>query len=443
MTIQGLLIDVFGTIDSPGTLGYPNASFTVTPVSTGASLTHFNDTGYVTPVVDMTIATSHLEFYKSGNLPVGNHTLTIVTDGVQDGGAPFYLDFLRVAIPTNGTYDTIVVDDAEEWVYTSNWNVGSHVGEYLDTWHATPLDGGSAHLNFYGTNISLYGAFGGTYSLDTPLALINVDEEPAHTITPRGLNAELFGASVGLRNQLVFETHGLPDLGATPRTLTVSIPFIQTPPTPRPIISAPSWFVDYAIYGPYTASASSTSGAATRPTSSPSQTPTQTPAPAESSSTNKGAIAGGVVGALAGLAIIIALLLLWRRKKQREIPPDATIHDEYRGSMAQAQPFVIDIAREEPNSATTWGVNGGGYDTKAARMTNASSSGGGSIHGPRSPGAVSSHGQSLSPGGSGSHAGSGGSGPRLQEVDGGVRLATSSTYESEVAPPTYAPYDRQ
>jgi hypothetical protein len=390
-----------------------------------------NETGDVTEVLDMLIATSHLEFFKSGNLPQGNHTMTVVADGVQDGGATFYFDFLRVAIPTYGTYDAIVVDDADEFVYTSSWISGSHVGEYLDTWHSTPLEGGVAQLQFYGSNISLYGAFGGTYDPDTPIAYINVDEEPRHTVTPRGITDQLLGTGVALRNQLVFATSEMPDLGATPRTLTISIPFFSTEPTSRPIISSPSWFVDYAIYGPYTATPTATS-APTGTTRTSTGTPTGTLTP-PASSPNGGAIAGGVVGALAGVSLIIAVILLWRRKKHGKPRPPTAIQEEYPAIIGQPLPYVLDISQDSPTTPLPWSPGGNG--SKGADRV-ASLSGTSSSHGPRS--AVGS-GNGHSPV---AHRGGSAAGMPMQEVDGGVRLATSSTYGSEVLPPTYAPYDR-
>jgi hypothetical protein len=77
---EGTEIDIFGTINAPGTYGYPNASFTVTPLDTGIALRHLNQTGDVTTVQDMLIATSHLEFFSSGNLPLGNHTMTMAAE---------------------------------------------------------------------------------------------------------------------------------------------------------------------------------------------------------------------------------------------------------------------------------------------------------------------------------------------------------------------------
>jgi hypothetical protein len=407
----GTEIDVFGTINAPGTYGYPNASFTVTPLDTGTALQHFNETGDVIAIQDLLLSTSHLGFFKSGALPLGNHTMTMVADGVHNGGPTFYFDFLRIAIATNGTFESIVADDAEvDWVYTANWGPGVHVGDLLNTYHGVPSGGGSAELKFYGSNVSLYGGFVGQYDPDNPIAYINVDDEPQHTITPRDISDQLVDATVALRNQLVFATSGMPDLGATPRSLTISIPFVQ-----------PTWFVDYAIYGPYSAAPATTSyPSTTSPTSPP-----------------VGAIIGGVIGGLAGVALIVAAIFLWRRKERTREQPETAVQEEHPVSAGQLQPFMLDISRDSP--ATPSAQNAVGYRSKGGpRFTSPSRTSGSHIL--RDSTVISSgDGTSQSPFGSGSGSGTG---ARIQEVDGGVRLATSSVYEPEILPPTYAAYDR-
>ena len=481
--IKGTLIDVFGTINAPGIYGCPNASFTITPLNTGVPLQHLNETGYVTEVLDQTIATSHLQFFKSGNLPLANHTLTITADGAYEGGPTFYLDFLRIAIPSNGTYDSMIVDDNDlQWVYTSNWIKGSHVGEYLDTWHATPIEGGTAQLSFYGTSLSLYGALSGSYDPDTPLAYINIDSEPAHTITVHNITDQPLTEDTTLRNQLIFSTQGLPDLGATtPRTLTISIPFVAEPTSPRPTISAPSWFVDYAIYGPYTAAPTLQPSATTLPpfTASFASAAAQTSG-VDGPSTNGGLIAGAIIGTLAAISIIFATVMMWLRRKWQHPTLMATARYASKGSGSETQPFVLDISRESPYSGVSFwdeDVGGGvaGYGSKTSRRSDVSSPGRSRSPSGSSPGYLTStaghtHRQTHSRSRSRSQGGSPGyvstsvghtgaqrhthsrsrsgqgsfSTPRgtAQEADGGIRLATSTTYESEILPPTYAPYDR-
>jgi len=361
--------------------------------------------------------------------------MTIVADGVQYGGPTFYFDFVRVAIPTHNIYECIVVDDADqEWVYTTNWIAGSHVGEYLDTWHATPLDGGSAKLKFYGSNISIYGAFSGQYDPDTPIAYINVNEEAPHTVTPRDVTEQLLGVDVALRNQLVFSTSGMQDLGETPRTLTISVPFISTP-TPRPIISSPSWFLDYAIYGPYTATPT-TASLPTSTSHSSGLTPTGTSTPPPSSSPNAGAVAGGVVGALAGIALIVVALAFWRRMNRGTARPTTGIPGEYTASVGQPQPYVVDIFPRSPSSPSVSSPGGGRESKGAGRVVSPSIMSHG-LHSPTASSYVGGIGQSPVVGRDGSATGT-----PMQEVDGGVRLATSSVYESDILPPTYARYDR-
>lgn len=434
------MIDVFGTINAPDTFGYPNASFSVTPIDSvnGAAPRYFNQTGYITPIVEPTVATTHMEFFKSGTLGPGNHTMVLSAEGLQ-GDATFYFDFLRVSVPDNGTYDSMIVDDSEtNWIYSSNWLKGNHAGEYLDTWHSSPLEGGTSQLAFYGSKIAVYGALGGTYDPDQVLAEITIDNEPAHIITVQNVTHQVQNDDLTLRNQLIFSTSGMRDLGATRRTMSISVPFITNPPSPRPIISAPSWFADYAIYGPYTA----TTGGSSSPTPVPSSSSTaSTDVAPPTGQLNGGAIAGVVIGVVIGISALIGLLFFWLKKRQnqnktkretmvQQVYPTTLNQHPHHSPVLDISPFSSNFPRDtvdQPHTAVPWSA-----DIKGSRVGGTQSHSGSSQV--RSPTVVSS---SHSPVDSGS-------GPRsaVQEVDGGVRLATSTTYGSEILPPRYAPYDQ-
>lgn len=185
------------------------------------------------------------------------------------------------------------------------------------------------------------------------------------------------------------------DLGATKRTMSLSVPFITTTPTPQPIISAPSWFVDYAIYGPYTAT-TTVSASESASIDAPGST---------IELFSKEAIAGVVVGVLVGIAVIVCFLLFWLRKRRQKRA----------GGMAMVlEPYPTNLGHPHQGSAPVLGVPGASVASFSARN-------------PQSPvqsGSVS--------------------GRAVREVDGGVRLATSTTAGSDIVvlPPRYEPYDR-
>lgn len=230
------------------------------------------------------------------------------------------------------------------------------------------------------------------------------------------------------------------------RTITISVPPMFTTPTPTdaagsasasatppPTITNPSWFLDYAIYGPYSANASSP--ALPTGTDSSSSSSSSTPPPA-------GAIAGGVVGALVIVGIIVAAFLLWRRRKQQQITA-ASVKEGYPLDEADAVTAYTNAESLRPTLATT-GTRRSSMHKGAASSTRQVSSGPltgvDSDRTPLSPGPTASetinsnsgHADALSPG------------RTIQEVDGGVRLARGSDYSSgvvNVLPPRYAPYD--
>lgn len=448
-SFNGRVVDVFGTIDAPATYGYPNASFVINPTDTGSSLKHMNETGAIPPIEDLTVATSHIELFKTGLMERGNYTMTLVTDGVREGGPTFYLDFLRV-LPPDGIYiDLIPVDDNdEEWDYIGDWVPGNHTGDYLYSAHETPHEGGSAELKFYGSEISVYGTLNGKYNEDTPIAYINVAAGRMHTILAQDVTNQPLESGVPLRNQLIFSTSGLQDLGMDQRTLTISVPpiiatstaTVSTGPdasssaTPAPTISNPSWFLDYAIYGPYSANASSSLSPPGPTSSSPSSSSPSSPPPA-------GAIAGGVVGALAAVALIVVAFLLWRRRKQRLIPT-ANFKEGYPLS---SNPTVTAYSYTESSSTPTT-FAGRTRRSSTHKASQASAQDGSrtlnpGIQSPTSPGLTETGTATLRSINDQDTAHN--SGNTIREVDGGVRLARGSDYGGavNVLPPRYAEYD--
>lgn len=397
---------------------------------------------------DLNVATSHVQFFKSGVMDRGNYTMTLVTDGVSSNGPTFYLDFLRVLIPDGNYIASIPVDDNDdEWDYTGNWVPGNHTGDYLYSAHETPHEGGSAELKFYGSDISVYGSLNGKYNEGVPIAYINVAAGRVHTVLAQDVTSQPLESGVPLRNQLIWSTSGLRDLGMDQRTLTISIPPIIATPTatgsvasssgsatPAPTISNPSWFLDYAIYGPYSANASP------QPTSPPtSNTSTSPPA---------GAIAGGVIGALALVSLIVVAFLLWRRRKQRRAVA-VTFVEKYSVDGTGTPTNVASSSRSMPMTETSRRLSihkaGLGQSHRGSNLPiNSASQGDRNTAGIVSP---------ISPGFTGTGVGTGQgtsenesdhpTGRAVHEIDAGVRLASSSDYDPEpvtILPPRYQPY---
>ncbi|KIM23339.1 hypothetical protein M408DRAFT_28024 [Serendipita vermifera MAFF 305830] len=134
----GSEIAVFGTIDTPDTREYPNASFSVTP--NAVPLIHFNQTGYVPTMQDTNVPTTHVKLFTSDRLTTGNYTMTITADGASPDGAAFYLDYLTIQLPDSfpESVKRVIVDNADpQWGWQGPWEPQSIPGNYLNTIHQT------------------------------------------------------------------------------------------------------------------------------------------------------------------------------------------------------------------------------------------------------------------------------------------------------------------
>lgn len=294
----GAELGVFGTLDTPK--GLHNASFSVTP--NAVPLTHFNQTGNVPRLWDTTVPTTHVELFTSDRLATGTYTMTITAEGVSQGGAAFYLDFLTVLLPddVNTGAERVIVDDADtQWKFQGAWTATRIPGNYLTTIHQTHPPGMSATLSFEGTDITVYGTINGRYSDLKPLGYFQVDNGENLTVVASDIPNEitLNDGSI-LRNQQLFSATGL---APGQHTLTVVVPPNAASPTSSTSPNNPDWYLDYAVYGPV--------GSGSSNPSSPSPPPSAPP--------NVGAIAGGVVGGVVILGALVAAFILWRRKKRR------------------------------------------------------------------------------------------------------------------------------
>ena len=378
--------------------------------------------------------------------------MTIKADGVSPGGPTYYFDFLSVQLPDSVGTDNVILDDkTTQWDYEGGWNQVAAEGNYLDSLHDTPLQGGAATLGFHGTSLSLYGALQGPYNASIPIAYFSILDGEIHPVFAANVSKSLIlPNSTYLQNQLIFHTTGLPDIGVKQYTLTVSVP---TPPatstslttsisgsasassttsssssstiTPTPLAS--QWHLDYVVYGPSSAIAS---------------LPTNTSAPS-SSAPPAGAIAGGVIGGLAGLALLILAFLFWRRRHRKAIAHDAEVQDEFKhayGAGATSATTSRPTLAQRPSSIHKGSRNNLGempvLDISAGSPMGSSTAGRVETSTMTGPGTADTayetdYAAGVMP-------------PRpVREQDGGIRLASGSdvgTEVVEVLPPSYARY---
>lgn len=319
------MVGVFGTIDSPSSKGYPNATFSITP--NGGAVTYFNETGSVTNLTDPEVVTARVQLFKSKLLSLGNYTLTITTDGIKSPS--FYFDFITVQLPNTVATPVervIADDDNGQWRYNDRWPAVaiSKRGNYLDTIHQIHGEGLSAIFPFQGTDITVYGTFGGgntLFSDSKPLGYFQIDSGDNHTVVPSSVLADLTykGAS---RHQMIYSAQ---NLSPGHHTLTV-IPY---PDHGR--VGDATWFIDYAIYGP----ASPDGSNFTLPLSTPVPSPSPSPSPhtgetgdSNPSSPPPGAIAGGVIGIVV-LAMALAAVLLWKKKRRQNFVNISEVKNAY------------------------------------------------------------------------------------------------------------------
>ena len=153
---------MYGTLETPGLHGSPNATFSIDsqpPV-------HFNTSGSV-QLDNPYIVTSHVLLYQSPGLNKGTHTLSIET---LNPTASLYIDFFTVSTGSDSASGYIIVDDRDpSIVYTGVWPDAGASSEYLDTTRQSPSDsnGGSATIRFNGACIVLI-----SVSLRPPKGLI-------------------------------------------------------------------------------------------------------------------------------------------------------------------------------------------------------------------------------------------------------------------------------
>ena len=449
------MLNVYGTMDMPGTKGYTNASFTVSPNNV-VPLTHLNQTGDVPRLWEPNVATTHVQLFTSSRLPTDTYEMTLTSGASQL--APFYLDYLTVQLPDDAPITgRVIVDDADstQWKLTGSWKAANIPGNYLTTISQAQTPGGSATLPFVGTDITVYGTLNGNYSATKILAYFQIDDGSNHTGVASDIPNDAAYEATIRRQQKIFTTSGLAN---GTHTLKIVVP--SSAPTD------PTWYLDYAVYG-----------------QAAPVWPTPDSSPSGSSSPPAGAIAGGVVGGLVVIAALVAFLL-WRRRSRRgtrvikhEIDGDVPLDVPALGAHA-ATPYIgagtpadstskdLLVGRRSMRKGGGRGMQQTSSPAAVARREGAGLLDDSTLQSPTSPGLpfgsavtgsvmTSESGSSQQPRSStqgttvisdqsGQERNKRRRGPR-RERDGGVRLASGSDDEGdddteEVLPPSYARY---
>ncbi|KAG8801202.1 hypothetical protein FRC17_006698 [Serendipita sp. 399] len=338
-TFQGVRISVYGTLDTPGTKGYPDASFTIdngTPAG-------FNNTGTAVNAKPNRVS-SHILYYQSELLSPGTHTIK----ATSNGGNAFNFDFFVVDTgrddftTTAGATGNVIVDDSDLSIqYAVSWKPQGVPQEYLGTTHQSPprATGGNASFEFMGSAIAVYGTTDSKRENWGPTRMLFfIDGEDTPTIF-----------------------NGIPDTAPT-----FHIPaFTRSGLRPNKLHTlvmvsgnqAP-FFLDYLVY---TLGPSSGGGAIGNNNNDPIVTvngggggsPTTGPSisnsDGDSKSSSSGAVIGGVIGGFAAFfLLLLAGLWWWRRRRNNRSRFSSHNHakigddddpDELR--MLEAHPFSV------------------------------------------------------------------------------------------------------
>jgi hypothetical protein len=147
----GTGIDVYATLDRPGTIGAPSPLFTID----NQQPIRFNQTGTVLPELPNDVTSHHVVMRYDG-LSQGDHTLNITTDS---SGPYFYLDFVVVTTNNLNAPGYGIVDDRELSVsYSGTWGQSGAENEFQHTTSYSPsgANTGSATFTFNGRQAPLY-----------------------------------------------------------------------------------------------------------------------------------------------------------------------------------------------------------------------------------------------------------------------------------------------
>jgi hypothetical protein len=155
-SISGRRITIAGTLESPGTYGYPSVTYTLDNGNPNTvDLTQLSE--YVNP----TGVTPHMTLYQSEWADNGFHTLKWTVNNVSPSGAKVCMDAFLIEGPqllspspsSSSSKDYYVaVDDADGDIsWAGDWQQGGFTGEYIGTDRTPSASGASLTYTFTGT----------------------------------------------------------------------------------------------------------------------------------------------------------------------------------------------------------------------------------------------------------------------------------------------------
>ncbi|KAF7304203.1 hypothetical protein MIND_00652400 [Mycena indigotica] len=273
----------------------------------------------------------HEQFYSSGTIANGSHSLVITQTAVDPARCVLFLDYITYQATVDGPGPYFIDDRDTTIAYTPAWTDFGSEQDFMHTSRATPGAGAKLTYTFNGRGISYYG---GITAGNRTNASISIDGGPPTFFVPS------LAPGIVKVNNLYYNSG---DLADGRHTLVVSAMndnpvwmdyFLVVPPLPA---------------APGTGGGGASGGGSSSTMSGPGQSGTTLPGGTTTtvkSSTNVGAIAGGVIGGIVLLACLaFSALFLYRRRQNadeassRNAPrPDMTYYQSSLGSRPGAPP---------------------------------------------------------------------------------------------------------
>ncbi|KAF8873758.1 hypothetical protein BD779DRAFT_1664328 [Infundibulicybe gibba] len=248
---------------------------------------------------------NYLQWYQSPVLPDGTHKITL--DGVAGTSVDFALITAGPKTPFDTSQKILVDDDNPEIKYNGSWTRNGDPFVSSENPNGRPVHNGThqsstpgdtATFNFAGTSAAVYGIFSWTKtgSMSVTYTLDGVPTVNTYSVTPT--TPEYINGLRQHQNYLLFSNDSLP---TGPHALVINVTKSD----------GLVFVMDYITYSPsFTSLDTKPDLTQTSPTSSATSSKAKSGPPV-------GAIVGAIIGAIALLAVIAAVFLVLRRRKQR------------------------------------------------------------------------------------------------------------------------------